>query len=621
MPKKLLTLAALLLTVQLIYAYDGPTVSTKVSKVTIFLNSAQVTRTASVSIPAGTSTLVFNDLSPDIDVQSIQVKSAGEFTILSVKHELDFLNQQVKEKRINELETQKKIVQDKLDMQNNLLAIYEEESNMLLKNQNVAGQGSLDLIKLRQALEFQTAKLTEIKKKQQAVKNEITVLTAQMQKYNKQIAEVQGANNKATSNILVTVSSKSAVQSVFMLYYVVNNAAWYPTYDIRAKNVNSPVNITYKANVSQQCGEEWKGEEWKNVKLTLSTGNPTISGSKPELNPFYLNPGMYYASTGSITRVTGKVVDNAGEVLPGVTIRVKGTSIGTVTDAKGNYSVQLPAGPQTLVLSYVGFETKEVQVDRPNIVVMLKESAQHLDEVVVVGYGATDKVEDRLAGKVAGVAIQQQTIPVAVTKQEQQTNIEFDITNPYTIPGDGKQYLVEINSVDINADYRYYTVPKLSTDVFLTATLTDWNQYSFLSGEANLFFEGTFIGKSLIDTHSTNDTLSLSLGTDRNIVVTRTLQKDLKQKKNFGSTIKESRDWLITVKNRKSQPINILVEDQVPVSQNSSINVEVQDVSGAKMDNATGKLSWSFILNSQQDKKAGLKYLVSYPKNQTVIVE
>lgn len=616
MLKKLLTLTAILFTVQLIYAYDGPTVATKVSKVTVFLNSAQVTRTASVSIPTGTSTLMFNNLSPDIDVQSIQVKSAGEFTILSVKHELDFLNQQVKEKRINELETQKKIVQDKLDLQNNLLEIYQEESKMLLKNQNVAGQGSLDLIKLRQALEFQTAKLTEIKKKQQNVKNEIIALTAEMQKYNKQIAEVQGANSKATSNILVTVSSKAAVQSMFTLNYVVNNAAWYPTYDIRAKNVNSPINITYKANVSQQCGEEWK-----NVKLTLSTGNPTLSGSKPELNPFYLNPGMYYASNGNITRVSGRIADDGGEVLPGVSIRVKGTSIGTVTDANGHYSLQLPAGPQLLVLNYVGFDTKEVQADRPNIDVILKESSQHLDEVVVVGYGSTDKVENKLAGRVVGLAIQQQTIPVAVTKQEQQTNIEFDITNPYTIPGDGKQYLVEINSVDIDADYRYYTVPKLSTDVFLTATLTNWNQYSFLSGEANLFFEGTFIGKSLIDTHSTNDTLNLSLGADKNIVVTRTLQKDLKQKKNFGSTIKESRDWLIAVKNRKSQPVNILIEDQVPVSQNSSINVEVQEVSGAKLDNTTGKLSWSFMLNSQQDKKTELKYQVSYPKNQTVIVE
>lgn len=615
--KHLFTTAFLLFIVNYAIAFNGQPVATKVSKVTVFLNSAQVTRSAIVNIQAGTSTLVFNNLSPDIDVQSLQVKSAGNFTILSVKHELDFLNNQTKEKRIEELELQKKTGQDKLDIQNNMLSIYQEESNMLLKNQNVAGQGSLDLVKLRAALDFQTAKLTEIKKKQQAVKNEIDGLNKELLKYNRQIAELKAGSSNATSNVLVTISSKAALQSVFTLNYVVKNAAWYPTYDIRTKNVNSPINITYKANVSQQCGEEWK-----NVKLTLSTGNPTVGGSKPELNPYFLNPGMYYTATGNISRVTGRVLGDDGESLPGAQIRVKGTSIGTVADANGNYSISIPNGPQVLVFNFVGFESTQAQADRTNINVTLKASVNRLEEVVVVGYGSGEsdkKLKRELAGAVSGVQIQ--TIPVAVVKQEQQTNIEFAVNDPYTIPTDGKQYQVDINSVDINADYRYYTVPKLSTDVFLTATLTNWNQYSFLSGEANLFFEGTFIGKSLIDTRSTNDTLSLSLGADKNIVVTRTLQKDLKEKKNFGSTIKESRNWLITVKNRKSQPVNILVEDQVPVSQNSAINVEVQELSGAKLDNTTGKLSWSFMLNSQQDKKMELKYQVSYPKNQSVIVE
>ncbi|RYD88587.1 MAG: mucoidy inhibitor MuiA family protein, partial [Sphingobacteriales bacterium] len=423
---------------------------------------------------AGTSTLVFNNLSPDIDVQSLQVKSAGNFTILSVKHELDFINKQIKEKRIDELELQKKTLQDKLDIQNNMLSIYQEESNMLLKNQNVAGQGSLDLVKLRAALDFQTAKLTEIKKKQQAVKNEIDGLNKELLKYNRQIAELKAGSSNATSNVLVTVSSKAALQSVFTLNYVVRNASWYPTYDIRAKNVNSPINITYKANVSQQCGEEWK-----NVKLTLSTGNPTVSGSKPELNPYFLNPGMYYATPGAISRVTGKIVgNNDGLSVPGVSIRIKGTSIGTVSDANGNYSIQLPTGPQVLQFNFIGYENQEVPADRAKIDVVLKENLQALEEVVVVAYGAdADKpVENRLKGKVAGLATQQ-TIPVAVVKQEQQTNIEFAINDPYSIPADGKQYQVDINSVDIDADYRYYTVPKLSADVFLTATLTNWNQY------------------------------------------------------------------------------------------------------------------------------------------------
>jgi len=192
---------------------------------------------------------------------------------------------------------------------------------------------------------------------------------------------------------------------------------------------------------------------------------------------------------------------------------------------------------------------------------------------------------------------------------------------PYSVPSDGKQYTVEINQLDIPAIYEYAVAPKLSTDVFLTARLTDWNKYNFLSGEANLFFEGTFIGKSLINTDATTDTLNLSLGTDKNIVVTRTSLKDLSERQSLGSNKKETRDWQIEVKNRKSQPINLLVEDQVPVSQNSSIEVEIQELSGGQLDKLTGKVIWKMVLKPEDNKKIELKYLVKYPKSQSVIIQ
>ena len=244
--------------------------------------------------------------------------------------------------------------------------------------------------------------------------------------------------------------------------------------------------------------------------------------------------------------------------------------------------------------------------------------------------------EDALQGKAAGVLVDSQgqpggentvhirgisTVPIEVNKIENQTNVEFDITDPYTIPDDGKQYTVDINEFNLNAGYQYAVVPKISTDVFLTAKLTDWNKYNFLSGEANLFFEGTFIGKSLIDANATTDTLNLSLGADKNIVVTRTSIKNLTEKQTFGSNKKETRDWQIEVKNRKGQAVNLLVEDQLPISQNSSIEVESQELSGGKLDAKTGKVSWDFQLKPQDNKKVELKYMVKYPKNEAVIIQ
>ena len=601
---------------------DDQKIVSKVQKVVVFLNGAQVTRTAMVHISPGNSILIFENISPGIDVQSIQVHANGEFTILSVKHELNFLNEQIKQQRIEDLRAKQKNIKDKIDLQNGLASIYQEEENMLVKNQMIAGQNTgLDIIKLKQALDFQTERLTALKKKEQENTAQIVDLNKELLKYNQQIAELNKGASTATSNILVTVSSKAALQTDFTLSYVVHNASWFPTYDVRAKNVNCPISISYKANVSQQSGEDWK-----NIKLTLSTGNPTVAGNKPELNPYFLNYGMYYRpENGTMTAVSGRITgSDDGQVVPGATVRVKGSSVGAVSDANGNFTIQLPPNSQSLEVSFIGYTSQTVPITSPQLNVSLKPSSNALNEVVVTGYSSSsDSLDGRAAGiQIRGIATERKsTIPIGVNKVENQTNIEFNIAMPYSVPSDGKQYTVEINQLDIPAIYEYAVAPKLSTDVFLTARLTDWNKYNFLSGEANLFFEGTFIGKSLINTDATTDTLNLSLGTDKNIVVTRTSLKDLSERQSLGSNKKETRDWQIEVKNRKSQPINLLVEDQVPVSQNSSIEVEIQELSGGQLDKLTGKVIWKMALKPEDNKKIELKYLVKYPKSQSVIIQ
>ena len=630
-------------------ADEGQKISSKVQRVIVFLSGAQVKRTADVSIKQGTSTLIFNNLSPDIDAQSIQVHANGSFTILSVKHEMDFINEQAKQSTAEELRAKQKALRDKINFESNFLTIYEEEANLLRKNQVVSGETTgLDVTKLKQALDFQTERFTEIRKKEQAINSEIEELNQELGKYDKQLAELSKGVTTATSNVIVTVSSKTALEAEFSLSYVVRSAAWFPTYDIRAKDINSPIQISYKANVSQHCGEEWK-----NIRLTLSTGNPSVSGSKPELNPYYLGYGMYYSNPLSLPNtVSGKVIGtDDSQPIVGAMVKVKGTSIGTVTDVNGNYALQLPHGAQALEVAYIGYKPQATNISGGQASFRLEPSSNSLNEVVVTGYGAQRKSdvtgatsiismdgqpggasgvyirgssgisreEKMLQGQAAGLSAS--TLPIEVNQVENQTNIEFDITDPYTITNDGKQCTVDINEFDLKAIYQYAVVPKVSTDVFLTAKLTDWNKYNFLSGEANLFFEGTFIGKSVIDANATADTLNLSLGADKNIVVTRNTVKTLTEKQNLGSNRKDPRDWEIEVKNRKNQLVNLLVEDQIPVSQNSSIEVEKQELSGGKLDEKSGKVTWDFQLKPQDDKKVELKYLVKYPKSQSVIVQ
>ena len=197
-------------------------------------------------------------------------------------------------------------------------------------------------------------------------------------------------------------------------------------------------------------------------------------------------------------------------------------------------------------------------------------------------------------------------------------NTEFDIALPYTVASSAKPVVVDIRNYDMKANYIYSVAPKLDVDAFLMARATGWEEFNLLPGEANIFFEGTFVGKSFIDPNNIKDTLAVSLGRDKRIVVKREKLKDLTSKNFIGSSRKENYTWEISVRNTKTDAVKIIVEDQVPVSQNTQIEVTTVDLGGAKYNKDTGKLTWELELKPNETRKLVYKFEVKYPKDKQV---
>ncbi|KQC02730.1 mucoidy inhibitor MuiA family protein [Pedobacter sp. Hv1] len=598
-------------------------VNSKISHVTVFISGAQIQRqTESVDIPQGVSQLVFTGVSSVIEAQSIQAKGEGNFTILSVAQQKNYLlerkNSDQKTAYLNNVTS----LNDKIIALRNESDVYKAEEEMLIKNQVVMGPNvNYDLVKLKQALDFQKQRLTEAKNKQIEINKEVGKLQIELDKYRKQINEIDSKGPKNSNDIVVKVSAKTATKGKFQLTYMVNNAGWYPTYDIRATDVSSPIALVYKANVSQSSEEDWK-----NVKLTLSSGNPTTSSVKPSLGSYnigFLSAGYFGTGTNSAIRsVKGRVVDtDANQVLPGVSVRVKNTSVGTVTDASGNFSLQIPVGANVLVFSYIGFDTQEQLINANQFNIRLRPSQQMLQEVVVTGYGEAKAMREKPAPVALRGMNSLTSNAVEVSTVEKQTNVTFDIQNPYTILSDGKQFSVDIGNYDFKADYEYYAAPKISSEAFLTAKISGFNEINLISGEANVFFEGTFLGKTLLDVQNAADTLTLSLGVDKNLVIKREKQKDFNERQFMGSSQRDSRHFVIDIKNRKSQAVNLIVQDQLPISTSNDISVEKQEISKAQLDESNGLLTWKMLLQPNEQKKLVLKYQVKYPKNKPVNIE
>lgn len=622
--KKCLLILTLFFTSVLVQAQENQiVVNSKISNVTVFISGAQVFRnTEQVDLPQGVSLLVFSGLSSAIETQSIQAKGEGNFTILSVTQQKNFLL----EKKNSELKstylTTLNELNDKIATLRNESEVYKAEEDMLIKNQVVMGPNvNYDLAKFKAALDFQKQRLTDAKNKQIEISKEIAKLQLSQNKFRNQIAEIDGKSLGNSNDVVVKVSTKTATKGKFSLTYMVANAAWYPSYDIRAKDVSSPVELVYKANVSQNSGEDWK-----NVRLTLSSGNPKSDQIKPELGNYnlgFLSAGYGFGSATSAIRVVkGKIMDNNGESIPGASIRVKGSSIGTTSDANGNYTMQLPAGNNSLVVSYLGFVTQELYANSTVLNFRLQEDSASLNEVVVAG-GSNSNAKMMIRG-LATTPVRAKELnsnAVEVSTVQKQTNVTFDIKNPYTVLSDGKQFTVDIGNYDFDAEYEYYAAPKITEDAFLTAKISGFDQINLISGEASVFFEGTFLGKTLLDVQTASDTLKISLGVDKNVVIKREKQKDFNERQFIGSSQRDSRHFVIDVKNRKSQAINLIVEDQLPLATSSDITVEKQEISKAKLDETNGKLTWQMQLQPNEQKKLVLKYQVKYPKNKPINLE
>jgi hypothetical protein len=268
---------------------------------------------------------------------------------------------------------------------------------------------------------------------------------------------------------------------------VVSNAGWYPSYDIRAKNITEPVELRYKANIHQNTKEEWK-----NVQLKLSSSNPSLGNTAPKLKPYYLN---YYSAPpiySSINQVSGTIYDaKTREALPGATIWIRGTTIATSTDVNGYYTLSLPQNVNEIVVSSIGYVTKNISINNSTENATLNADDKQLNEMVVTdldGVRNSNSIS-ALQGKVAGVVVRgtsslygytspkiekQELAPVE--QIENQISIDFDIKTPYTINSNNKNTVVDMDSYSLNASYEYYCLPKIDKDAFLIANILDWEK-------------------------------------------------------------------------------------------------------------------------------------------------
>ncbi len=522
------------------------TVDSKVKEAKVFLNGAEEVRSATLNVKPGKNTFVLNNITPFINSESIQVTGNEAYTITGVSYRNNYLVPDSETEKQKELREKVEDMGYQLKEKNALIKIYKDEIELIEANYNLITQESgLFLDDVLEMGEMMRTRLPEIQKMIRDAENTVKTLTEQKRDAEQQLQEITEGMKRYSGEIVLHLESNRTASVSVQVRYLTTAAGWYPLYDIRSTDISSPISLTYKAMVYQSSGHDWD-----NVKLTLSTSNPSEGHTAPALNTWYIRPTdpNYYKQ-----------------------------------QSRSAYSRQLQsqksneAAAQSAITSHdIYQENQMIQMDN------LRSTASY------------------------------------TVLQSSGVNTEFAISIPYSIPTNGKSYMVEVQKYEITPSYKYFVAPRYDIDAFLLAQISGWEKYSLLSGNATIYFKGTYVGESFVDAQSTSDTMSISLGRDKDIVVKRDKIKDFTKTATAGSSKRETTGIEIKIRNGKSRAIEIEIIDQIPVTTEKEIEITLKELGKATHTKETGELKWNLKIEPGQSSKLQFIYELKYPKSKSL---
>lgn len=533
--KKILFLFTLLVSATL-FAQKPIFTTATVKGATVYSNSAELIQTTSVNLPKGTSEIVIKNVADYLNENTVQIGAPNSLTVLSVQ----FTQNYISEYEIDESNPAIKKVRDSINwVQKEIIKVQTEKNShaktieLLDKNQQVSGTNTgLNVAELMKLVDYYNSKRTQLSNAITSFQEKENKLNEKLKKLNSKL-EINTKNEEKSSKgkLILQVMNESAGIVNLDINYLTGGATWKPFYDLRAESISTPINMMYKGQVTQNTGVDWK-----KVKLTLSSGNPTQNNNAPILQAWFLRFGY---NRGFVQ------YDNSNAKMNTIQGKVSG----------------------------------------------IKVSADELEESSVSNYTSIN---------------------------ENQLNVSFDIDIPYDILSNGKAHSVALKEIKLPATYRYYAVPRIEKEAFLLAEISDYSKFNLLPGEANIIFEGMYVGKTMINPNQTADTLNLSMGRDKKISIKREKIADKSGTKFLSAYKEQTFTYDITIRNNKKESVELLLKDQYPISTDKEITVELLEKDRAKVNEETGILTWDLKLGANETKKIRISYKVRYPKDKVI---
>jgi len=608
--KKITLIICLAIAATYIYAEN---VKGVLKRATVYFSGAELTHTVNVSLRQGENSLTIEGLTPNIDVNSLKINVNNSVMVAASEFTTDYLTEKKSSDYIKKLK-------DSIDNYNAMIArlasaIKINTSSLELLKKGVENnlsnktEGSTSMVKkhlttaeITQNLDYYNNKAAALEKSIYDDNLKKTELSQKLTNLQAQLRQEQGKKGVFNGILNLNLVASYATNATVTVSYFTSQARWVPFYDMVVADVSKPVRLKGRSKVSQNTGIDWN-----NVNITLSTATPSKTKDAPVFDTWFLdfvynNYGYYGEMNKKMSNaITYDVAESKDDIAleESALSKVKVRAVRSVSDAQQILYV-VDGVP------YDG-DISEISPNSIASTTVLKEAQ------------ATAMYGSRGAGGVVLITTKKMEDYIAV--EEKNIAMEYKIDLPYTIPGNGKEQIIDLKDYSLSPEYKFYAAPKLDQNAFLVADFKDWEKLNILSGLANITYDGTYVGQTYLNTSQTNNVMSVTLGSDKRISVKREKLTDFSQVKILGSDTKVTLAYKITVKNNQNKAVKFTLKEQYPISSQKEIKVELLDKETTKPTynkEDIGVVTWDFDLAAGESREFRIAYSVKYPKDKKI---
>jgi len=582
-------------------------------RATVYFSGAELTHTANVSLTQGENEITLEGLTPNIDINSLKINVNNSVMVASSEFTTDYLTEKKSSDYVKKLQDSIDFCTAEIQKLSTAIKVNTASLELLKKGieNNVSGstvQGNsvvksgLSVAELTQNLDFYSTKANALEKSIAADNLKKSELDKTLSRLRVQLQQEQGKKGVYNGLLKLNLVASYATNAVVTVTYFTQQASWTPFYDMVIDDISKPVKLRGKSKVRQTTGIDWE-----KINITLSTATPSKTKDAPVFSTWFLNyvyelnqKTKEYAISNSISYgQADERMEMEKSAMPGATSNIR---------IRGINSYNASTAP-LYVLNGEIFNG-DINSINPN---SIKTTEVLSDAKATELFGAR--------GANGVVLINTKIMEDYIFEEEKNNSMEYTINLAYTIPGNGKEQIIDIKNYDLTAEYKYYCAPKLDENVFLIADFKDWEKLNILSGMANITYDGTYVGQTFLNTAQTNQVLSVTLGTDKRVSVKRELLTDFSKVRTLSSDTEVTFTYKITVKNNQNKAIKFTLKEQYPISKQNDIKVKLLDKETTtptfnKED--IGVITWDFDLKVGESKEFVIAYTVRYPKDKKV---